>query len=868
MKKLSIILSRFLLGCFISIPLSIFATHERAAEITYHHLSGLTYEFTLLSYTFTPSPANAYRDFLTINWGDGTTSDIPRVQIIHLPNEISYNKYIGQHTFPGPSTFIVSCEDPNRNGGIINIPNSINIPMYIYSEVVINPFLGYNDSPVLLNPPIDNGCVDQPFYHNPGAYDDDNDSLSYSLVTCRGAQGQPIPGYFLPPASHSIHIDSITGDFFWDSPEQQGEFNIAILIQEWRNGQKIGSVLRDMQIIIVACNNHPPVIEVKDTCIEAGKTLTFQVHAYDPDSDFLALSATGGPFLLPNSPAIFSPNPAFGQNHTQGTFTWPTICNQVLYHPYSVYFRAADSSKPVSLVDIKTMRIKVIGPPPENLTATPLGNTVTLNWDNYACQNAKGYYIYRKPDSTGFVPGYCQTGVPPGLGYVQIDVLNDITKTTYLDNNNGQGLVVGVKYCYLIVAWYADNAESYASNEACATLKKDIAVLTNVSINTTSTTTGSVYIAWSKPTQIDSLQAPGPYEYKVIRSRSDNPGNFLILDSLFNLNDTIFTDSLINTQDFSYSYRIELYNLTPGHRFFIGTSQVASSMFLRIAPTDKRLILTWTNNVPWINNRFIIYRKNPGSASYDSVGNSTKPFFTDKHLVNGKEYCYVIRSVGKYSASGYVFPIINYSQSTCAVPIDNVPPCPPNLRVRADCIESVNHLSWINPYDSCSGDIAKYYVYYSSCQSGKYLMIDSLMNHFDSTYNHKPQYTIAGCYCVVAVDSVGNRSTASDTVCIDVSACSAYKLPNIFTPNGDTVNDTFHPFRNYTSVEKVEMTVFDRWGKVVFETQDPNINWDGRDRTTKLPCSDGVYFYVCNVYEVTLCGTVKRVLRGSVTILR
>jgi len=51
-------------GC----PLMVYATHQRAAEITYRHVSGLTYEITLISYTFTPSPANAFRDYLTINW--------------------------------------------------------------------------------------------------------------------------------------------------------------------------------------------------------------------------------------------------------------------------------------------------------------------------------------------------------------------------------------------------------------------------------------------------------------------------------------------------------------------------------------------------------------------------------------------------------------------------------------------------------------------------------------------------------------------------------------------------------------------------------------------------------------------------------
>ena len=179
-------------------PVIVFGTHQRAAEITFRQISKNLYEITLISYTFTPSPANAYRDWLTIHWGDGTSNDIQRIVMTPLADDITYNKYVGTHDFPGAATYTISCEDPNRNGGILNIPNSINTPLYIYSVLTINPFLGYDNSPVLLNPPVDNACVHQIFYHNPGAYDADGDSLSYKLVPCRGALGQVIPGYTYP----------------------------------------------------------------------------------------------------------------------------------------------------------------------------------------------------------------------------------------------------------------------------------------------------------------------------------------------------------------------------------------------------------------------------------------------------------------------------------------------------------------------------------------------------------------------------------------------------------------------------------------------------------------------------------------------
>jgi hypothetical protein len=81
----------------------------------------------------------------------------------------------------------VTMEDPNRNAGVINIPYSVNVPMFISTTIVVNPLLiGPNSSPVLTFPPIDEGCVGVPFYHNPGASDPDGDSLAYELIHCKG----------------------------------------------------------------------------------------------------------------------------------------------------------------------------------------------------------------------------------------------------------------------------------------------------------------------------------------------------------------------------------------------------------------------------------------------------------------------------------------------------------------------------------------------------------------------------------------------------------------------------------------------------------------------------------------------------------
>jgi hypothetical protein len=224
------------------------ATHQRAAEIMYRHISGLTYEVKIVTYTYSPSFAD--RPTLDVNWGDGSSSTLVRTQKVSLPDNITRNVYeykpdIGantnRHTYSSPGSYLLSMEDPNRNLGVVNIPNSVNVPMYVETLLIINPFLGYNNSPVLLNPPVDLGCVNQVFVHNPGAYDIDGDSLSFRLVSCKTAGGIDIPGFTQPASSNSFSYQPCYRRRDLGHPDHAGGIQYCVCgrrMEEWRKSRQ------------------------------------------------------------------------------------------------------------------------------------------------------------------------------------------------------------------------------------------------------------------------------------------------------------------------------------------------------------------------------------------------------------------------------------------------------------------------------------------------------------------------------------------------------------------------------------------------------------------------------------------------------
>src|SRR5436190_15922851 len=396
---------------------SVQATHLPAGEITVTRLSctSLTFIITITVYTNTGSQV-LFGSPGELDFGDGSPhlvlpSNIAATPRTDLGPNVGIATFSISHTYSGPGHYVVNYNEPNRNAGILNMFNSVETKFYLESTLNIDPFLGCNNSPRLLVPPIDKACNGEAWYHNPGAYDPDGDSLSYEMTIPKQEMGNPVNNYRDPNVKEfydrvginygtanetgngppTFSIDAVTGTIIWDSPGAPGEYNIAFKVIEWRNIGNVwvneGYVVRDMQVIVEDCINNRPELQIPaDICVDAGKKIDADVFGTDPDNDNVKIEAFSEvlnqglpPFP---SPATFTPNPpvyqATGPSHVASLhFQWQTTCAHVAQQPYQVTFKITDQRQTgVQLVQFKTWRITVVGPAPkwQNISVNTNGN--------------------------------------------------------------------------------------------------------------------------------------------------------------------------------------------------------------------------------------------------------------------------------------------------------------------------------------------------------------------------------------------------------------------------------------------------------------------------------------------------------------
>jgi len=152
----------------------------------------------------------------------------------------------------------------------------------------------------------------------------------------------------------------------------------------------------------------------------------------------------------------------------------------------------------------------------------------------------------------------------------------------------------------------------------------------------------------------------------------------------------------------------------------------------------------------------------------------------------------------------------------------------------SDAAPGNNNYFWLLG-DGSNANIADFYHTYNDQDTGRYLVRLSVTNNY-------------GC-------------TDTSEVWVIVRPDGTFYLPNTFTPNGDGLNDVFKVYS--MGVQEFEMSIYDRWGKIVFTSKNINEGWDGKINSDMAP--DGTYAYII-IYKDII--GIKHSKSGAISIIK
>jgi len=837
---------------FVMIAGSVSATHLRSAYLKIEPLCDgtLSYRITVTVYMNTLSrtqfggyvPEDGY-----INFGDGIIHIIPPTPSVVRPDlgvNIAVASYSVVHTYSGSGFYQVTYVERDRSAGIPNIPNSGDVPYVTWASFQVSPATACNTFPILTIPPVDRACSYNTFFHSPGAYDAEGDSLSYELGVPFRDEFNPVFNYVSPASpgfytdySHgneagngppSFNINPVSGLITWDAPGLAGEYNIAFRIREWKKDPATGTytlmsiTTRDMQIIVAACVNKRPDLSAvpKDTCVVAGAVLDFSVQGVDPEQRDVKIEVFSEVVDWPaeKKPASYTPDPPlFSASPAQTNFHWETDCIHARQQPYQVVFKVTDNPPhDTQLTAFKTWNVKVMAPAPvwKTQTLDLSRRYATLEWEPYTCDNAQFVQVWRKVGMYPYTPGKCDTGIPKFLGYDLVGEV-DPSETSFTDTNFGNGLSVGAQYCYRLVAFFDANTSSMISPDYCFDpIETDAPVPTHVTVEKTSAEEGSIRISWRSPFAINKVQFPEPYEYELYRATGFADDTGLTKISQRVEDDTTFLDQMLNTEDSVYNYRIVVYAKPQGGDAFVpvDTSARASSVWLNATPALNQIELNWRDSVPWSNVAFhdpwhLIYRGVHGEplddmVLLDSVNISEDGFrYVDAGLAHNVFYTYRILARGSYGNPKIALQE-NFSQVASQYPESDLLPCPAivtiadvdckTFRMTTPCEQDTfsNTIQWSLASGFCRRDIAYFKVYAATDSTAEFELLADRV--YDPFYIDNNLSSVARCYKISAIDTRGVEGPLSSQVCNE--NCTFFALPNMFTPNKDGCNDVFSAY--------------------------------------------------------------------------
>ena len=219
-------------------------------------------------------------------------------------------------------------------------------------------------------------------------------------------------------------------------------------------------------------------------------------------------------------------------------------------------------------------------------------------------------------------------------------------------------------------------------------------------------------------------------------------------------------------------------------------------------------------------------------------------------IVNGNKFNYCLNKAGKASVFVTYVDMNNCTYTTSPFTIEAFAKPKADFHVSGNTITTNEEIQLQNTSSSSMGETYKWFF--------KGMLISS-----SNEKNPRLFYETAGSYPIALV--VTNEKGCSDSIIKYISIDEEFQLyvPNAFTPNNDGLNDTFQPkgtgFINYN------LMVFDRWGELLFNTDNIENAWDGTKKGIDEILKNDVYVWKIGI---TSLSRKYKTLTGTVSLLK
>lgn len=425
--------------------------YARFAHIEAKAVSCQSYTYDIILHTTYTTGADLLFSSIELNYGDGTYDELRKndAEKMLINKDVEYNKFIRRHTFSGPGTYIISCRIFNRIYNINNMDNSVNTPLFVETELILDPVIGCNNTPFVENLPFLRYKAHDTYLQDFSVIDQEGDSVSFIFTTPLQNENIQVINYkylfdhISSPAKKisKISIDPYTGLQLFNNQHSEGLYTMVVEITEWRKianqYNKISRSMADYTFELHASDNQAPVISgIKDTVLITNNHYTNEFVATDPDGDSLQILIFGDVLNLSDSPPQNDFD--FAPASVNFNFNLTLLEKHIRSKPYKLVVSSTDQrSNKSSYNQTRSMYVWITDrqhrPSPPAQLITQLLNTdkIGIYWND--TNDELGYILER---SDLYFPVYEKIAVLPA------------NRTSFID----LGVVIGNTYNYRIKA--------------------------------------------------------------------------------------------------------------------------------------------------------------------------------------------------------------------------------------------------------------------------------------------------------------------------------------------------------------------------------------------------------------------------------